>query len=148
MWPAFLSDLPELDANTDISITVESTESTTQSWRNFNYEHWIEKNKQFDHEKWDKMTEFEEGFNPPNWPEEIIKKVKKAEEACGGQPPWKPIVHYNQDGDLLSIWFSEETNCYGQWLCPGIVIMLSEGKNEIVGIKIEGLLHGGFVTNL
>ena len=102
------------------------------SWKNFKFNEWEEKDDVFDHKS------FERVFN------EAVKsckgKIEKLAKATKNiiQPPWKPNVWYNKEGDQIEVCLSTEDH-YAKWITPEIDLLLSHETNEIIGIQINGV---------
>lgn len=105
-------------------------------WQDFDYGTWVKENDKFDHESFDKLLKDELADSSSF--DDLIKFSDKLIQH--GRPPFKPSVHFVEEGNLLYITLSEDES-YDRWLCPGIVVSLSFETNEITAIKIEGLSH-------
>lgn len=119
------------------------------NWRNWDYKKYLKEHEEFDYKTWNKILDsaWEERDNnqdPLNgnefsdWIEELITTRKKAEEACGGSPPFKPNAYYNAEGDILEVYLDDRES-YAKWLNPQVSVLLCQETDEVVGFQIWGL---------
>lgn len=111
-------------------------------WRLFDYGEWDKKNKEFDHETYNKKS-------GDIWAEQEKNKEKSLDTlfpvldkimAIEPKPPWKPHPWYNYDGDQIETYVSHEDS-YAHWVCPSLSLHLSRKTDEIVGFTIHGIKH-------
>ena len=98
-------------------------------WQDFDYEEWKKENEKFDHQEFDQRLERAKKESTLNG----LLKV-----SSGPSPPFKPNAYYNQDGDQIEAYFSDDAS-YSRWLAPGIDLLLSQETHEVVGVKIAGV---------
>jgi len=111
------------------------------AWRSFDYSKWKEKNDKFDHETWNKILD--EGMDKletrdghdDDWVKILCDSRNKADEACGGSPPFRPNASYNATGDILEVSLSDEMY-YAKWLNHQVSVLLCHKTDEVVGFQI------------
>lgn len=111
------------------------------AWRSFDFREWEKLNDKFDHTTWNKMLD--EGMESlegagEEWIEALCSSRKKAEEDCGGSPPFRASAWYNATGDILEVYLSDEMS-YAKWLNPQVTVLLCQKTDEVVGFQIWGL---------
>jgi len=54
----------------------------------------------------------------------------------------KPVVWYNQAGDMLEVLFKKHPNAYyGDWIDGGLTLLRDQDTKEIVGYNITGVIN-------
>ena len=113
------------------------------AWRSFKYGEWKKKDAKFDHETFNKIideTHESSDGTMETWFKHAEEGDKKIKELCGGRPPWKPNARYNEAGDMIHIYLSDEMS-YTRWLTPMISVILAEETDEVIGFEIWGASH-------
>ncbi len=113
------------------------------AWRSFNLGEWEKLNDKFDHATWNKildegMIAAQDESVGDKWVEALCSSRRKAEEVCGGSPPFRANAWYNATGDILEVYLSDEMS-YAKWLNPQVSVLLSEKTDDVVGFQIWGL---------
>lgn len=104
------------------------------SWKEFDYAEWKKANEKFDHDSYNIRRNAIIAKNDfTDMVESLLGFMSKNDP-----PPWKPMIRYCEQGDILQVILSDVNNYY-KWLLPGLSLMLCCETNEIVGIQIEGL---------
>ncbi len=115
-------------------------------WRNFNHGEWAKLDEQFDHAAWDECIKAERerrrctAPTVEGWMEQMEEGLKKAMAVCGGRPPFHPNAYYNDTGDILEVFLSDEMS-YAKWLNPQVTVLLAQETDEVVGFQIWGMSH-------
>ena len=83
-------------------------------WRTFNHGEWAKLDEQYDHAAWNKHSDSALNLKSctaetvDNWVEQLEEGMKEAMAVCGGRPPFRPKAYYNDTGDILKVYLSDQ----------------------------------------